>query len=229
MAPLWKRSLASWVDTLPYLAFLIVRFRRRDPAMRPWLVASLFANVYEVAASTLFGRTIGQRVCSIRVVSQETGRSPTLKQSLVMWSVLRAPKVVLNFWPESPQLKRSNATMKALKVEIEQLHQKHRGDRDAMNRAILELYEERNVNPLRPILPVLLRLALHLAYGRMLSVSLRRDPLNQGIAGRRAKILVIDERPWSFPRLAELIGRQEPDSSAGRLIDLVPLRKRRAA
>lgn len=146
-----------------------------------------------------------------------------------MWSVLRAPKLVLNFWPESPQLKRSNATMKALKVEIEQLHQKHRGDRDAMNRAILELYEERNVNPLRPILPVLLRLALHLAYGRMLSVSLRRDPLNQGIAGRRAKILVIDERPWSFPRLAELIGRQEPDSSAGRLIDLVPLRKRRAA
>lgn len=232
VAPIWKRKLAYLVDSLPYLAFLAMRLRhvllktnQRDPAMPdPALVAKLLAGVYEVAARTMFGRTVGQRVWNLRVISQETGRSPTLKQSFVMWAVREVPILVLDLWPNPPQLDA------ATKAEIEQ---KHRGDREARNRALAcaykAFYEDRNFNPVRHMLHILLRMALSLAYTRMMGVSVRRDPLNQGVAGRRAKILVVDECPSSFPRLARLFSRPGRVPSAGRLIHLVPLRKWRAA
>ena len=227
VAPLWKRSLASWVDSLPWLGFVIVQIRRRDCSKPPLAVATLMSSVYAVTAPTMFGRTVGQRVCNIRVVSQETGRSPALKQSFVMWAIGMAPRLVLTFSPKTS--KQSDSKLKALQAETKQLEQEHRGDREARNRAIMALYEERNFNPLRAILPGLLCMVLDLAYARVLRLSVRRDPLNQGLAAGRAKILVIDERPSSFPRLAALIARREPVPSAGRLIHLVPVRKRRAA
>jgi hypothetical protein len=228
VAPLWKRSVASWVDGLPWVAVGLLLVRRRDQSKAPQVLATLMAGAYEVAAPTIFGGTVGQRVCNLRVISTETGRSPTLRQSLVLWAVREMPKLALTWWPMSWQLKQSITTMKALKPEIEELEKKHRGDREAKRQAIIALYEERDVNPIKPVLPLILRPTLSFAYGRLLSASLRRDPLNQGFAGRRANVVLIDERPSSFPRLTELIGRRGAVPSAGGPIQL-PVRKGRAA
>ncbi len=227
VAPVWKRCLASLVDSLPGLTFAVVQIRRRDFSKPPRVVATVMQEVYEVAAPSMFGRTVGQRVCNIRVVSQETGRSPTLKQVLVMRAVVRVPSLVVSpLWrPESRQLKQ----MKALNVEVEQLKQEHRNDPGERNRAIRELCEGRNVKPFRAFLSAFLPLIVSLTYGGILYVSRRRDPLHQGLAERRAKILPIDDRPSSFRRLAALFGRRKPVPSAGRLIHLVPIRKRSAA
>jgi len=68
--------------------------------------------------------------------------------------------------------------MKALQPEIEKLKEKHKGDREKLNVATMQLYQKHKVNPLGGCLPMLLQMPVWFALYAALqtSVELYREP-----------------------------------------------------
>jgi YidC/Oxa1 family membrane protein insertase len=65
-------------------------------------------------------------------------------------------RVVL--YPLSQAALKSQVAMQALQPKLKELQTKHRGDREALARATMQLYRESRVNPLSSCLPVLIQL-----------------------------------------------------------------------
>ncbi len=65
-------------------------------------------------------------------------------------------RVVL--YPLSQAALKSQAAMQVLQPKLKELQAKHKGDREALARATMQLYRESKVNPLSSCLPVLIQL-----------------------------------------------------------------------
>jgi len=190
-ASLWKRWLAAVMDVLPLL-LLSVPFLlgRREPRGRPAWITDLAApglsGVYQVTATRLAGQTLGQRALGIRVVDQETGGLPTIRQLSARWAITAVPDVLSNLVHRSLAAKEDQgmAAVKALEPEIDALRQQRGKDRQELNDALMNLYERRGVQPAQACLPSLLR-ALPALLGRgVLVAPALRTPLRQGLHDR---------------------------------------------
>jgi YidC/Oxa1 family membrane protein insertase len=60
------------------------------------------------------------------------------------------------------QIKSMNA-LRALQPQIKELQEKHKGDRQAMNQAMMRFYQENKVNPFSSCLPLLLQLPIFMS------------------------------------------------------------------
>jgi YidC/Oxa1 family membrane protein insertase len=77
------------------------------------------------------------------------------------------------------QIKSMNA-LRALQPQIKELQEKHKGDRQAMNQAMMRFYQENKVNPFASCLPLLLQLPIFMS----LFYLLRSDDFKNEAAGQ---------------------------------------------
>ena len=78
------------------------------------------------------------------------------------------------------QVKSMNA-LRALQPQIKEIQEKHKGDRQAMNEAMMRFYRENKVNPFASCLPLLLQLPIFLALFNLLrSDSFKEEAAGQG-------------------------------------------------
>lgn len=82
------------------------------------------------------------------------------------------------FFPLTHKSYKSMKEMQKLQPKMQQLKEKHKDDRDAMNRAVMELYKEHKVNPLGGCLPMVVQIPVFFALYKalMFSIELRHAP-----------------------------------------------------
>ena len=68
---------------------------------------------------------------------------------------------------------RSTRAMQEIQPEMERIRREHKGDQEAMNQRVMELYRERGVSPFGCVLPLLVQMPVWFALFRVL-----RDPAN---------------------------------------------------
>jgi YidC/Oxa1 family membrane protein insertase len=92
--------------------------------------------------------------------------------------ILLTVLVKLLLYPLTAKSVQSMNAMRKLQPEIEKLKLKHAGDRDKLNQATMQLYQQHKVNPLGGCLPMLLQLPIWFALYATLqtSVELYREP-----------------------------------------------------
>jgi YidC/Oxa1 family membrane protein insertase len=76
--------------------------------------------------------------------------------------------IKLALWPFMSKSIRSQKAMQELQPKIEDLKDKHKDDKEALAKAMMELYQEEKVNPLSSCLPVLVQLPILIALYRVL-------------------------------------------------------------
>lgn len=82
------------------------------------------------------------------------------------------------FYPLTYKSYKSMKEMQKLQPKMAELKEKHKNDRDAMNKAVMELYQTHKVNPLGGCLPMLVQMPIFIALYRALmsSIELRHAP-----------------------------------------------------
>ncbi len=201
IAPLWKRWLAAQIDGLPFAAVALpfILSRRRDGSGKPGWALSLAVRaadgIYQVAMTAKFGRTVGQMAAGIRVVDRRTAAPPRWRQSLLRWALTSLPSALLTLLPVSGKEEQSAAEIERLRPAIQDLRQRHAGNRRRLNEALMALYESHNVDPLRGCLPSLLRVLPALVYNGILHGPALLGPLHQGLHDRASRTVVIDDGP----------------------------------
>jgi len=71
--------------------------------------------------------------------------------------------IKLALWSLSKQQIKAQKSLQDLQPKIEEIKSKHANDKEAMSRAMLELYKEHKVNPLASCLPLLIQLPFLIA------------------------------------------------------------------
>ena len=197
IAPLWKQGIASFLDSLPFLVmalpFVLLRqtVQARRRSIRLELAAMAFSGTYHISLTAWRGQTLGQMAAGIRVVDEKTGAAPTSRQSALRWALTTTPGGVLRLAPVSTRAENTLAAMADLQPEIERLTQRHEGDRQKLNDALMALYEKSNVNPMDGCWPILLRTLPGLLYSGALYGPALRGPLHQGLHDRVAGTIVV--------------------------------------
>lgn len=82
------------------------------------------------------------------------------------------------FWPLTAKSYRSMKGMQKLQPKIMKLREKYKGDREAMNREMMQLYRTFKVNPMGGCLPMVIQIPVFIALYRLLdySLELRHTP-----------------------------------------------------
>ena len=82
------------------------------------------------------------------------------------------------FYPLTYKSYKSMKEMQKLQPKMAELKEKYKNDRDAMNKAVMELYQTHKVNPLGGCLPMLVQMPIFIALYRALmsSIELRHAP-----------------------------------------------------
>lgn len=82
------------------------------------------------------------------------------------------------FFPLTHKSYKSMKGMQKIQPEMTKLREKYKDDRDAMNKAVMELYREHKVNPLGGCLPMLVQIPVFFALYKalMFSIELRHAP-----------------------------------------------------
>ncbi len=199
MASLWKRLLAAVIDWLPFIVPAVLsvsigrerRTRRHDLVWK--LVVRLLEGSYRILATSLFSQTIGQRLLRIRVVDEETGQRPTLRQSVVRWAMSSAPEALLELVATSEMSEDAVSVMRDLQPTVERLKSEHSGDRVGLNRAMMALYREHDIKPLAGCWRPAVSASLGSLYSLIVHAAAARAPLHQGLHDRAAKTLLIEE------------------------------------
>lgn len=197
IAPLWKQGIAGVLDSLPFfvVALPLVLLRQTDHARRRRigleLAAMAFSGTYHISLTASRGQTLGQMAAGIRVVDEKTGSAPTSRQSAVRWALTTIPGGVLRLAPVSTRAETTLAAMADLQPEIERLTQRHQGDRQKLNDALMALFEKSNVNPMDGCWPILLRTLPDLLYSGALYGPALRGPLHQGLHDRVAGTVIV--------------------------------------
>jgi len=93
------------------------------------------------------------------------------------------------FYPLTHTSYKSMKEMQKLQPKMQELKDKHKNDRDAMNRAVMELYRDHKVNPLGGCLPMVVQIPVFFALykGLMFSIELRHAPFYFWIQDLSAK------------------------------------------
>ena len=82
------------------------------------------------------------------------------------------------FYPLTYKSYKSMKEMQKIQPKMAELKEKHKNDRDAMNKAVMELYQTHKVNPLGGCLPMVVQMPMFVALYRALmsSIELRHAP-----------------------------------------------------
>ncbi len=82
------------------------------------------------------------------------------------------------FFPLTHKSYKSMKEMQKLQPKMQELKEKHKDDRDAMNKAVMELYQTHKVNPLGGCLPMVVQIPVFFALYKalMFSIELRHAP-----------------------------------------------------
>jgi YidC/Oxa1 family membrane protein insertase len=82
------------------------------------------------------------------------------------------------FYPLTYKSYKSMKDMQKIQPKMALLKEKHKNDKDAMNKAVMELYKTNKVNPLGGCLPMLIQMPIFIALYRalMTSIELRHAP-----------------------------------------------------
>ncbi|MDY0211911.1 MAG: membrane protein insertase YidC [Desulfuromonadaceae bacterium] len=86
--------------------------------------------------------------------------------------------IKLLFWPLTQKSYVSMRAMQTLQPEMKKLREKYRGDKEGLNRNMMELYKEHRVNPLGGCLPMLVQIPVFIALYKVLlgTIELRHAP-----------------------------------------------------
>lgn len=92
--------------------------------------------------------------------------------------VLLTVIIKLLFWPLTQKSYVSMKAMQTLQPEMKKLREKFRGDKEGLNRSMMELYKEHRVNPLGGCLPMLVQIPVFIALYKVLlgTIELRHAP-----------------------------------------------------
>ena len=197
IAPLSKRCLASLLETVPWLLMALPflfesrRGRTRRPRRALQLAGTAFASAYQISLTAAIGQTLGQMVVGIRVMDAKTARVPTLKQSVLRWAVASVPGGLFGLLGTFIKVEEPSELME-LQAEVDRLHQRHRGDPQSLNEAVMALYREHKVNPVEACLPVVLKVLPPLVLSCLLYGPALKGPLHQGLHDRAAGTVVVD-------------------------------------
>ncbi len=74
----------------------------------------------------------------------------------------------LSLWPLMQTSLKSQKALQEIQPKIEELKEKHKDDKEALAKAMMEMYQEEKVNPLSSCLPVLIQLPILIALYRVL-------------------------------------------------------------
>ncbi len=82
------------------------------------------------------------------------------------------------FFPLTHKSYKSMKGMQKIQPEMNKIREKHKNDRDAMNKAVMELYRDHKVNPLGGCLPMVVQIPVFFALYKalMFSIELRHAP-----------------------------------------------------
>lgn len=97
--------------------------------------------------------------------------------------------IKLLFWPLTQKSYASMKAMQKLQPQMQKIREKHKNDRDRLNREIMELYRNNRVNPLGGCLPMLVQIPVFFALYKVLlnSIELRHAPFYLWIQDLSAK------------------------------------------
>lgn len=87
--------------------------------------------------------------------------------------------IKLILWPFMTTSLRSQKALQELQPQIDELKTKHGDDREALAKAMMELYKTEKVNPLSSCLPILLQLPILIALYRVLLAGFAPETLTQ--------------------------------------------------
>ena len=95
----------------------------------------------------------------------------------------------LLFFPLTHKSYKSMKEMQKIQPKMAELKEKHKNDRDAMNRSVMELYKTHKVNPLGGCLPMVVQIPVFFALYKalMFSIELRHAPFMLWIMDLSAK------------------------------------------
>src|SRR3990167_4543971 len=85
--------------------------------------------------------------------------------------------IKLILWPFMSQSLKSQKAMQELQPKIEELKATHANDKEALAKAMMELYQKEKVNPLASCLPLLIQLPILIALYSVLGAGLRAESL----------------------------------------------------
>jgi YidC/Oxa1 family membrane protein insertase len=119
--------------------------------------------------------------------------------------ILLSALTKLLFWPLTQKSFKSMREMQKIQPAVAELKEKYKDDPQKLNKATMELYRERGVNPLGGCLPMLLQMPVFIALFNALrtTIELRRAPFMLWINDLSSPDVIAD-MPFSLP----LIGNQ---------------------
>jgi len=98
---------------------------------------------------------------------------PSFGGAIILFTAL----IMLALSPLSIKSTRSMIAMQRVGPEVKKLQQKHKGDREALNREMMEFYKENNINPFSSCLPLLLQIPVFFVlYQVLIGLTRRLEP-----------------------------------------------------
>lgn len=95
------------------------------------------------------------------------------------WAIILLTVLIkIIFWPLTDKSYKSMKAMQTLQPEMQKLRDKHKNDRDTLNKEIMTLYKEHRVNPLGGCLPMVVQIPVFFALYQVLMnmIELRHAP-----------------------------------------------------
>ena len=95
------------------------------------------------------------------------------------WAIILLTVLIkIIFWPLTDKSYKSMKAMQTLQPEMQKLRDKHKNDRDTLNKEIMTLYKEHRVNPLGGCLPMIVQIPVFFALYQVLMnmIELRHAP-----------------------------------------------------
>jgi YidC/Oxa1 family membrane protein insertase len=96
---------------------------------------------------------------------------PSYGMAIVLFTLT----IMLALTPLSIKSTRSMIAMQRVQPELRKLQQKHKGDREALNKEMMAFYQENNINPFSSCLPLLLQMPVFIVLYQVLSGLTRRS------------------------------------------------------
>ena len=103
--------------------------------------------------------------------------------------ILLTVLIKILFWPLTQKSYTSMKSMQKLQPQMQKLREKHKNDRERLNRELMELYKTHRVNPLGGCLPMIVQIPVFFALYKVLlfSIELRHAPFMLWITDLSAK------------------------------------------
>jgi 60Kd inner membrane protein len=177
------------IEVAPVLA--IERFRSRPDGQHPARRKS-FDRAWNATLRWRWcvlqrnAQTEGRRRMGVRCVDARTGGPIGVRRSIALYGYAEAVSWIV-VRPLHDRFERNRRQLLELEPEIRRLREHHAGDKQAEQSTLADLYESRNLSPLRGCLPLLAPMVPQVA---MMFASPRHQTLSEWIAGI---VWVIDE------------------------------------